>query len=120
MKRICPICETEFDGRIDKKFCCDQCRNTYNNKAYQEENAYSRQINGIIRNNRTVLNDLYKKNAGRRISKDKFIAAGFNFDYLSNFYKTKTGKIYYFCYDFGYIFLEDNFISIVKREEYVD
>jgi hypothetical protein len=110
----------EFDGRIDKKFCCDQCRNTYNNKAYQDDYLYTRQINGIIKHNRNILSDLFQKYSNRKIGKEKFIAAGFNFDYLSNFYKTKTGKTYFFCYDYGYIMLEDDLISIVERKEYVD
>lgn len=120
MKRICPVCNIEFDGRIDKKFCCDQCRNTFNNKNYLEAANFTRQINKILKNNRKILFDLYGKNSTRKIQKEKFISSGFNFDYLTNIFKTKTGKIYFFCYDLGYIFHEDNQISIVERKEYVD
>lgn len=30
MKR-CPVCSKEFNGRSDKKFCCDECRTYYHN-----------------------------------------------------------------------------------------
>lgn len=119
MKRTCPICNTEFDGRIDKKFCCDQCRNTYNNTLNQDVINFSRQINRVLRTNRRVLSDLYQKNI-RKVHKDKLISGGFNFDYMTNVYRTKNGKVYYFCYDLGYINSEDDFYTIVERKEYVD
>ncbi|MBC7863150.1 MAG: DUF2116 family Zn-ribbon domain-containing protein, partial [Bacteroidia bacterium] len=28
----CPECGESYLGRVDKKFCSDQCRNTYNNR----------------------------------------------------------------------------------------
>ena len=119
MKRICPICKSEFDGRIDKKFCCDQCRNTFNNRLHQDTNNFSRQINRILKNNRRILHEFYENN-NRKISKEKMLATGFNFDYLTNIYKTKTGKTYYFCYDLGYISNDDVFYNIVERKEYVE
>ena len=119
MKRICPVCNSEFDGRIDKKFCCDQCRNTYNNQLNQDTANFTRQINRTLRNNRKILFELYNKN-NRKVHKDKLIAKGFNFDYLTNIYKTKMGKIYYFCYDFGYFNHDDDYYTIVERKEYVD
>jgi hypothetical protein len=119
MKRICPVCNSEFDGRIDKKFCCDQCRNTYNNRLNQDIANFSRQINRILKSNRRILFDLYQKNM-RKIHKDKLISAGFNFDYLTNIYKTKTGKTYHFCYDLGYVRNDEEFYTIVERKEYVE
>jgi flagellar hook-associated protein FlgK len=119
MKRTCPVCKSEFDGRVDKKFCCDQCRNTYNNRLNQDTVNFSRQVNRILKNNRRILFDIYQKNV-RKTAKTKLISAGFNFDYLTNIYKTKTGKIYFFCYDMGYINHEEDYYTIVERKEYVD
>ncbi len=119
MKRICPVCDSQFDGRVDKKFCCDQCRNTFNNKLHQDTNNFTRQINRILKNNRRILSEFYENN-NRKIRKEKLQSSGFNFDYLTNIFKTKNGKIYYFCYDLAYIILDDNWISIVERKEYVD
>ena len=31
-KKTCLECGDTFAGRVDKKFCSDGCRNTYNNK----------------------------------------------------------------------------------------
>ncbi|MBN2777918.1 MAG: hypothetical protein JXR36_09755, partial [Bacteroidales bacterium] len=85
----------------------------------QNTNNFTRQINRILKNNRRILSELYENNS-RKVSKEKLLTAGFNFDYLTNIFKTKTGKIYYFCYDLGYISNDDNYYSIVERKEYVD
>ncbi|MBQ2351244.1 MAG: hypothetical protein II394_03420, partial [Bacteroidales bacterium] len=61
MKRICPVCHTEFDGRADKKFCCDQCRNTYNNQLKQEDNSLTYKTNRLLKKNRQILADMYQK-----------------------------------------------------------
>ena len=119
MKRICPVCNCEFDGRVDKKFCCDQCRNTYNNRQNQDILNYSRNINRVLKNNRRILQEFFEKN-NFRPHRDKLIAAGFNFDYLTNIYKTKNGKTYLYCYDFGYTLNEEGFCAIVEKKEYVD
>ena len=53
------------------------------------------------------------------MGKSKLLDLGFNFNYFTNVYKTKTGKVYYFCYEQGYLPLEDNQFALVIREEYV-
>lgn len=120
MKRVCPECNSEFDGRIDKKFCCDQCRNTYNNRLKADELNFSRGINKILRTNRNILAEMYESNKNYKITKNKLIANGFNFNYLTNIYKTKNDKTYYYCYDFGYIVFDDDSISIFQRKDYVE
>lgn len=119
MKRICPVCNMEFDGRADKKFCCDQCRNSYNNNIYADYANTTRNINRILKNNRRILFEFFDK-GNFKPHKDKLMMAGYNFDYLTNMYKTKTGKTYFYCYDFGISFHDDGFCSIVEKKEYVD
>ncbi len=31
-RRVCPVCGEKISGRIDKKFCSDDCRSFYNNR----------------------------------------------------------------------------------------
>lgn len=35
-KRECPVCGSAVIGRIDKIFCCDDCRIYYNNIRYRK------------------------------------------------------------------------------------
>lgn len=118
MEKKCLECGTEVWGRVDKKFCCDQCRNTYNNRQNSNENNYIRNINNLLRKNRRILEGLIE---GEKASakKDKLMALGFNFNYFTNTYTTKDGRTYYYCYDFGYISTKDDWYTIVKKKEWI-
>ncbi len=124
MKRVCPVCHSEFDGRADKKFCCDQCRNTYNNSLKQEANNFAYQINRILKKNRQILSDMYDKigkpeKERHSILRERLVKEGFKFDYMTNIYTTKADKTYYYCYDFGY-YADGDFVVIVRKKEYID
>jgi len=45
---------------------------------------------------------------------------GFNFNYFTNEYKTKSGNLYRFCYEHGYIRLPKGDYALVIRKEYVE
>ncbi|NLA24872.1 MAG: hypothetical protein GX879_07895 [Bacteroidales bacterium] len=119
MKRKCLECGDEIFGRVDKKFCGDQCRNTYNNRLNQDNTNLIRNVNRILKKNRRILEMLNTKGT-TKVHKQKLIDEGFNFDYLTNIYTTKTGNTYYFCYNLGYICIDENFYTIVEKQEYVN
>jgi len=119
MKRTCLNCNEEFSGRIDKKFCTDYCRNVYNNQQNRDSTNYVRNVNNILRKNRRILEELNPKGKSF-VSKNKLNEKGFNFNYHTNIYKTKTGKVYYFCYEQGYLAVEGNKFSLVIKQDYVD
>lgn len=111
-------CGQEIKGRADKKFCSDQCRNNYNNQLNSDSNNYVRNVNHILRKNRRILTLLNPTNK-IKIHKVKLTEKGFNFNYFTNTYTTQKGQTYYFCYDEGYLPLENNYFALVKRKEYV-
>jgi hypothetical protein len=45
------------------------------------------------------------------------IEAGFNFKYFTNTFKTKTGSVYYFNYEYGYLLKENDWVFLVKSKE---
>ena len=114
----CEECKTEMEGRVDKRFCSDYCRNSYNNKLNRDSNKYIRNINNTLRKNRRILENMCPGDKGIA-HKDELLFSGFNFDYYTNTYTTKAGTCYYFCYDYGYLSLEDEKFAIVKRGEYI-
>jgi len=118
MKRLCKNCETEFFGRQDKKFCSDYCRNNYNNRLNSDAYNFVRNINNTLRKNRRILAQL-NPTGKTKVHRDKLMANGFNFNYHTNTYVTKAGKTYYFCYDQGYLELENGILALVIRLEYV-
>jgi predicted nucleic acid-binding Zn ribbon protein len=118
--RNCLACSKPLKGRIDKKFCDDYCRNNFNNrqKARGNHNSFVRNINNALLRNRRVLESILQ-NGGEtaRASGDKLLRLGFYFKYFTHLYTTKTGKTYHYCYDYGYLPLENDWFLIVKKKE---
>ena len=54
----CLECQEKLVGRRDQKFCCDYCRNTYNNRINEDAKSVARKINSILRKNRRILSKL--------------------------------------------------------------
>lgn len=117
--RKCLECNGKISGRMDKKFCGDDCRNAYNNRLNKDANNLMRNINNILRKNHRILKRL-NPTGKKTVSLQKLSQAGFNLNYFTNQYKTQTGKTYHFCYDEGYLRLDANTFALVKRMDYVD
>ncbi|HOZ70023.1 MAG TPA: hypothetical protein PLB49_08425 [Chitinophagaceae bacterium] len=119
-KRSCLSCGNQLRGRVDKKFCNDYCRNSYNN-VQKARNGYSpivRNINNaLIKNRRILANVLSDRMETARANRDKLLRLGFHFGYQTHVYTTKTGRCYYYCYDYGYLALENDWYLIVKKKE---
>lgn len=116
--RECKECGHKLKGRKDQKFCSDYCRNTFNNRLNEDSTKYMRRINNILRKNRRILAEL---NPNGKITVDGISMAeeGFNFHYFTNMYKTQKGAIYYFCYDQGYLKMENDQYMLVHKQDYV-
>ena len=118
MKKKCLECSDEFIGRSDKKFCSPECRSTYNNRLNSDHTKFMRNINNILRKNRRILAEL-NPHGKAKVHRDKLLERGFKFSYFTNIYRTKNGNTYHFCYDQGYLELEDNLFTLVVRQSYV-
>ncbi len=116
MEKTCPECGTKIMGRVDKKFCSDACRNAYNNKLKRYENNVVRNVNNTLKKNRRIIEELTPEGKSK-VHKDQLVKKGFDFDYFTNIYTTKAGTVYYFCYEYGYLPLGNDFYALVKREE---
>ncbi|MCX2431274.1 MULTISPECIES: hypothetical protein [unclassified Pedobacter] len=116
MERLCLDCGEAVKGRTDKKFCDDSCRNNYNNRLKSENGIVFNRINSILKKNRTLLSK-FNPDGKVKISRKKMLNAGFNFDYHTHIYQTQNGKCYLFCYEFGYLALNDDDFLLVKRED---
>ncbi|MBL7747645.1 MAG: hypothetical protein JNM19_09485 [Chitinophagaceae bacterium] len=116
----CLACGAILRGRVDKKFCNDYCRNNYNNlqKTRGNQNSLVKNINASLLKNRKVLESILPgTEETAKANKDKLLRLGFHFKYITHIYTTKTGKTYYYCYDYGYLPLENDWFLIVKKKE---
>lgn len=114
-KKKCLECNEPIIGRVDKKFCNDMCRNAYNNKINSDSTNLVRNINNILRRNRRILEELNPENK-TKVHRDKLVDKGFDFKYFTNVLKTQKGSVYYFCYEYGYLPLENNWYFLVKQD----
>lgn len=116
--QTCLFCNDHFKGRSDKKFCSDQCRATFNNQNRADSEKVIQHVNKVLRKNRTILKTLNP--VGMSVIRKEFLEErGFNFKYFTSLFKTKEGNEYWFCYDMGYMYLEDNKVRIVEHQKYM-
>jgi len=111
-KRLCPVCDETILGRIDKKFCSDQCRNTFNNHRYSSSNSLVQKINRTLKKNYTILCKL-NTNGKTKVSRSKLLHEGFDFNYFTNIYKTQKGNTYRICYNEGYLPLTNETVLLI-------
>lgn len=118
--KTCLACGKTLKGRSDKKFCDDYCRNNFNNqqKSRSLHSIYVRNINHTLLRNRKVLESILPDGEETaKATKEKLLRSGFHFQYQTHLYKTKNGKIYFYCYDYGYLPLDNDWFLIVKKKD---
>ena len=113
--KTCLECGEKIVGREDKKFCSDGCRNSYNNKMNKDHTNLMRNINNRLRKNYRILAELNPEGK-TKTTRNKLLSKGFDFEFMTSIYKTKTGNTYYFVYDYGYMELENEQYILVKKE----
>lgn len=109
----CPECGNIILGRVDKKFCSDMCRNTFNNKLKAVDINYVRKINNTLKKNRRILEEICPEEKSKTTRKTLF-SKGFDFNHITHLRKTQKGSVYFFVYDFGYLELDNDYFLIVK------
>ncbi len=113
-KRACHECGEKINGRIDKKFCSDMCRNAFNNKQNSDTNNYMRNINNMLRKNRRILEETLQGEK-TTVPKSRLLQQGFDFTLITNQVTTRNNHTYNFCYEYGYLPLEKELYLIVRR-----
>lgn len=110
-KRICPECGDTYEGRRDKKFCCDQCRTSYFNRINSDQNKYMRDINNILRKNRRILAQALQRQT-QLVRGISLLEEGFRFSYFTHEQPTDKGRIVRYCYEFGYVKVDDDLYKV--------
>lgn len=114
----CLYCDKALNGRSDKKFCTDHCRNAWNNQLKGPVNNLMRSINNALGKNRRILESLLPDTKeSSRTNRQKLLQLGFQFQYLTHTHTTRAGKTYYYCYDYGYLSLDKDWFLVVKNKQ---
>ncbi|NNC83429.1 MAG: DUF2116 family Zn-ribbon domain-containing protein [Flavobacteriales bacterium] len=116
-QKACQECGTSIHGREDKKFCSEQCKNTWNNRRNRAANAAIRRTNAILRKNRRILLDM-NPTGKKKVKREDLIRAGFDFNYFTEVYQTKKEQEYRYCYDQGYLEISPGWYILVEKKEF--
>lgn len=116
-QKFCVACERPVNGRTDKKFCNEVCRNGFNNRLNAESNNLVRNINHALNKNRRVMESFFCAQDKLVITTaNQLLQRGFLFKYSTHQYTNKKGNTYFFCYDFGYLVVEDKYLLVRGRD----
>jgi len=117
LKKNCEECGNLIIGRVDKKFCSDQCRNTFNNRLNSDVIRYIRNTNNALRRNWRILRELNPEGKSR-IARETLLAKGFDFSRFTSINTTRAGARYYYCYDQGYLPTKKDYFLLVKMKNF--
>ena len=77
-----------------------------------------RNINNALRKNRRILEELLTGHEKMvKVTREILLQRGFLFKYITHTYTNPKGNQYHFCYEYGYLALENNWYLVVKRKE---
>lgn len=111
--RKCLFCGNILNGRSDKRFCDDNCRNNYHYKLIKDKNDKIKSINKILHDNRNILRS-FRKETKTVINKQELINANFSFDYFTGIYKTRKNSTFYIIYDEAYCYIDESKLLIIN------
>ncbi len=115
----CLQCGEIIIGRIDKKFCDAQCRNSYNNKTKRDTEKRIIEVNRILRRNRKILKQ-FNPEGKTTVRKEYLEKLNFNFSFHTHTFTTINDNTYKFCYEYGYLNLDDGVkVLIVNEQSYM-
>ena len=113
-QKLCLECGEGIQGRSDKKFCSDYCRNSYNNKVNIDSKNLIRNTNNRLKKNYKTLSEL-NKSGKSKVVRNTLNGHNFDFSLFTSIYKTKTGNVYYYVYDQGYLELDNDYFLLIKK-----
>lgn len=115
-EKFCLYCDNVIKGRSDKKFCDDQCRSNYNREHAADE-SYVKIVNRALKKNRQILIDMNPDGKVKVLYKD-MLKTGFDFSYFTSIFRTGPNSHYYFCYEMGYLMINQEYVLLVKKEDH--
>ena len=118
MNQKCLNCDDSYVGRSDKKFCSDQCRNTFNNKVKRENEKLILEINKTLRRNRKILKQ-FNPEGKTTIRREYLDKLGFNFNFHTHTFITNNNNTYKFCYEYGYLEIDSIKVLIINQQPYM-
>lgn len=103
----CKYCDEALIGRADKKYCNQYCKSAHQYEKRKLSEGIYLNIDRTLKKNRKILK-AYNKNGFSTVRQNELIAQGFNPKFFTHYYKTKSKKVYLFCYEYGFSSIQHN------------
>lgn len=131
-ERRCKDCGAVLGpGREDRQYCDSGCRTNFNNRKRREDQIaaeleveqlsvpdYITRIQEILLNNRKILEGLCSEEKAGCIKMRDLIGKGFNTKFVTSVAEpTESGRVYDFCFEYGYCQEDDIAIVICRKRE---
>lgn len=101
-------------GRSDRKFCCEVCKNRYNNSRRYVHSAYKEKINRELEKNYSILVSLVKMGIDQ-VPLGEAQSMGFNTHLVTAVTRTGRRPVFnYFCYDISFKISESRIFNIQR------
>lgn len=113
--KLCPVCEAPIRGRIDKIYCSIACKSMAQYEQRQEKETVFLRVDKQLKTNRKILKK-YNRSGKTIIRRTKIHQEGFDPKYFTHYWKNKNGDVYFFCYDFGFLKIQENQANILKNK----
>lgn len=111
--RHCLECGDKIEyGRSDKKFCCEACKNIFNNRRAHAYRMIHMRVMGILDRNHDILEHLIRTGV-RSIDIGDLSQMGYNCDYATSFYRTRHHQECR-CFDIKYFISDQKVFNIEK------
>lgn len=110
----CKECGLEFYGRLNQYFCSNKCRFDFNNSIARNNKEQINSILKILMRNREILKAIFETGT-TEILKVDLGSKKYNFTYLTHQLKSEDNKNYIFCFEYGFIILNDT-LKITKYD----
>ena len=107
------------NGRPDRKFCDENCRNAYHNKQKIFKSKETKKVRLALNKNRRILKNILRKESELVVKRDKLLKQGYEFDYHTHHRISKIKQYEYtFCFDYGYRYVTADSVKVVKAFTY--
>lgn len=102
-------------GRSDRKFCCEHCKNKYNNRKIRSIRSARIKVNSAIDRNYRILDDLLKKGISS-IGILDILSMGYSLEYMTSCLRSRYHQEFR-CYDIRYQMSERRVFGIERIEK---
>jgi len=97
-QKVCPVCEKEFVGRRNQRFCCHPCKNKYHYDRNAERLARTRQLTMEMDHNIRLLEKKFSSSDSERVVMPYAQLLKLGFDQNAPCQKSQENGLNYFIY----------------------